>query len=172
MPKPRGYIRIDLPQKSFQLFDTNFPYTFQYSSNATINPSLAPGENPYWINIQYPKFKATIYVSYKTVNNNLQQYTEDSRGFVMKHIPKATSIDELEISNPKNKVYGVIYEIQGIQAASPYQFYLTDSTIHFVRGALYFEVVPNNDSLQPVIAYLKEDLEQMIQTFRWKKNYL
>ena len=87
---------------------------------------------------------------------------------VMKHIPKASSIENKIYENPEKRIYGLTYTIAGVDAASPYQFYLTDSTKHFIRGALYFNTIPNNDSLAPVIEFLKEDINHLIETFEWK----
>jgi gliding motility-associated lipoprotein GldD len=86
----------------------------------------------------------------------------------MKHIPKATAIDSKQFIDEKNHIYGLTYTISGTEAASPFQFYLTDSTRNFIRGALYFNTIPNNDSLAPVIDFLKQDIIHMIETFRWK----
>ena len=85
-----------------------------------------------------------------------------------KHIPKASSIETRVIINPEDDVYGLIYEINGMGAASPYQFFVTDSSSHFLRGALYFNITPNNDSLAPVIDFIKEDIEHLILSLRWK----
>jgi gliding motility-associated lipoprotein GldD len=123
---------------------------------------------PYWINILYTPYHAQLHFSYKVIRDNLKQYLEDSRTLVNKHIPKASAIQQREYVNAENKVYGLVYDIKGSDAASTYQFYLTDSVSKFVRGALYFNLVPNNDSLEPVIGYLKEDIQHMITTFRWK----
>ncbi len=169
-PKPRGYFRIDLPQKSYRVFDSAYPYTFEYPVYSKIVPDTAPEAEPYWINIVFPQFKAEVYLSYKIVNGNLGKYLEDTRSMVMKHIPKASAIENKAYENPENKVYGLTYTISGTEAASPYQFYLTDSTKNFVRGALYFNVVPNNDSLAPVINFLKEDINHMIESFGWKRQ--
>lgn len=166
-PKPYGYFRIDLPKKEYRVFDTTYPYTFEYPVYAVIQPLH---EEPYWININFPQFKGTLHLSYKPVNNNLNKYLEDTRTMVMKHIPKASSIENKQYMNEDRDVYGLTYNITGPGAASPYQFYLTDSTKNFVRGALYFNVVPNNDSLAPVIKFLEEDIKHMIGTFGWKKN--
>jgi gliding motility-associated lipoprotein GldD len=166
MPKPRGYFRIDLPERHYIPFDTTFPYTFEYPSYARISPDN--NGNPYWINIDYPRFKGRIHISYKSVNGNLAQYTEDAHALVMKHIPKASAIDEIRIDNHADHVHGLIYDIKGSGAASAYQFFVTDSTRHFVRGALYFSVLPNNDSLAPVIDFVKSDIQHMLETFRWK----
>ena len=168
-PKPRGYFRIDLPEKSYRKFDTTFPYTFEYPVYAGIQPDSSRMTEPYWINIVYVPFNAQLHFSYKVINNNLKQYLEDSRMLVNKHIPKANAIQQREYLDPANKVYGLVFDIRGSDAASTFQFYLTDSVTKFVRGALYFNLVPNNDSLQPVIGFLKEDIEHMIATFRWKE---
>lgn len=170
IPKPKGFLRIDLPQKSYQNFDTAFPYSFQYPTYSFIKPAQKPVENPYWIDIVFPKFKATIYLSYKPIHDNLRQYTEDSRTFVMKHIPKASSIEEFVVENPENNVYGLIWLIKGQEAASPCQFYLTDSNFHFLRGALYYDFYPNNDSLSPITDFLILDIQHIAQTLKWENT--
>jgi gliding motility-associated lipoprotein GldD len=167
MPKPDGFLRIDLPAKTYQPFDSIYPYAFDYPKYAKI-VSVKNPEQPFWLNIEIPRYKATIYLSYKPVNNNLNTYLEDTRTYVMKHIPKATAIDAMEFSAPNHQVYGLMYEIQGSEAASPCQFYLTDSTKHFLRGALYFNTTPNNDSLAPVIEFIKQDIKHLAQTLTWK----
>ncbi len=167
-PKPRGFFRIDLPEKAYRPFDSAFPYSFEIPVYAKIQPDeKSPGE-PYWINIDFPQFKGRIHISYKKVENNLVKYLEDSRSLVIKHIPKADAISDSLIFRPENKVFGLIYDIEGSRAASPCQFILTDSTTHFLRGALYFNVTPNNDSLAPVIDFIRVDILHMIETLRWK----
>jgi gliding motility-associated lipoprotein GldD len=168
IPKPRGYFRIDFPAKEYARFDTNFPYTFEYPVYSRIIKDSSTLAEPYWINIVYNPFHAQLHISYKVINGNLKDYMEDSRTLVNKHIPKASSISQREYADPANKVYGLVYNIRGSDAASTFQFYLTDSTSNFLRGALYFNLVPNNDSLSPVIDYLKADIEHFISTFRWK----
>ena len=167
-PKPKGYFRIDLLEKEYIKFDSTLPYSFEYPVYARVLPDKHAQAEKYWINISYPQFNGTLYLSYKSVDGNLNKYLEDTRTMVMKHISKASSIENQQYENDISKVYGLTYTISGVAAASPYQFYLTDSTDHFVRGALYFNTVPNNDSLAPVIAFLKEDIQHMIETFEWK----
>ena len=167
-PKPSGYFRIDLPEKKYQPFDTLFPFYFEYPVYARImHDPQAPNE-PYWINVDFPRFRGRIHLSYKEVNGNLSKYLEDSRSLALKHMSKSTGITEQVVNIPDKKVYGLIYTIQGSGAASTYQFYLTDSTRNFIRGALYFSVSPNNDSLAPVISFIQSDINHMIETFRWK----
>jgi gliding motility-associated lipoprotein GldD len=169
-PRPRGYYRIDFPVRNYQLFDTAFPFAFQFPVYASITPDTSRLAEPYWININYPGFHATLHMSYKPVHGNLARLLDDAHTLVNKHIPKANAITQREYADPERHVFGLIYNIRGADAASAVQFYLTDSTQHFVRGALYFNMVPNNDSLAPVIDFLSVDLEHMINTFRWKNQ--
>ena len=168
-PKPRGYFRIDLPEKEYTTFDTTFPYSFEYPVYTDLYIDNRPGAEPYWINIDYPRFRGRLHISYKPVDGNLLEYLEDSRMFVMKHIPKANAIDDSLIIDRERDVYGLFYEIEGPGTASPCQFFLTDSSSHFLRGALYFNFVPNNDSLSPVIDFIKQDIRHLIATFRWEE---
>ncbi|MCK9421914.1 MAG: gliding motility lipoprotein GldD [Bacteroidales bacterium] len=168
-PKPRGYFRIDLPQHQYRSFDTTYPYSFEYPVYATIVPDNSKMTEPYWINVRYSPFNATLHLSYKVIRGNLPEYLEDARTLVNKHIPKANSITQREFNDPEHRVFGLVYEIRGSDAASAYQFYVTDSLTKFLRGALYFNLIPNNDSLAPVIGFLKGEIDHMITTFRWKK---
>jgi gliding motility-associated lipoprotein GldD len=167
-PKPRGYFRIDFPEKKYVKFDTAYPYAFEYPAYADIIADNRASSEPYWINIEFPEYHGRIHISYKPVNKNLDEYLEDSRTFVVKHIPKADAIDDSLIFRPDDRVFGLIYYIEGSQAASPCQFFVTDSSSRFLRGALYFDVSPNNDSLAPVIEFIQEDIRHMLKTFRWK----
>ncbi len=169
-PLPRGYFRIEMPERNYLVSDTTFPYYFEYPAYATLTePRHNPGQD-YWINIEYPQFKATIFLSYKPVENNLITYLEDSYTLVSKHIPKAEDIVDSLIVDKSRQIYGLTYKIQGSGAASPYQFFLTDSSTHFVRGALYFNIVPNNDSLEPVIDFISDDIEHLINTLEWNNE--
>lgn len=168
VPKPRGFFRIELPEKEYRDLDSIFPYTFEYPVYAEISNDPNSLDQPYWINIDFPSFKARVHLSYKAVNNDLEVFAEDSHSLVMKHIPKASAIEEIRIDNEINDIHGIVYDIRGTGAASPYQFYITDSTQHFLRGALYFNTLPNNDSLAPVIEFIKLDIMHMLETTRWK----
>ncbi len=166
-PKPKGYFRIDLPEKQYIRSDTSFPYQFEYPVYAQLsNDPLSP-EELYWVNINFKQFNATLHLSYKEVGNQLINYLDDSHMLVTKHIPKADAIDDSLIVDHQRQVFGLTYQIIGSDAASPYQFFVTDSVNHFVRGALYFNSRPNNDSLQPVIGFLVEDIEHLINTIQW-----
>lgn len=167
-PRPRGYFRIDLPEHEYASLDSSFPYAFAYPVYAQLNPDPFAPEEPYWLNVDFPDFKGRIHLSYKAIDGNLLEYLEDSRQFVMKHIPKASSINDSLIYDPDKKVYGLIYHIEGMGAASPCQFFITDSVQHFIRGALYFDVVPNNDSLAPVIDFIRKDIDHLLETFEWR----
>ncbi len=166
-PKPRGYFRIDFPEKAYIRSDTLFPYSFEYPVYSVISESKHAGDEKFWVDIDFKQFNATVHVSYKKVDDNLFTYLEDAYTLATKHIPKADAIYDSVIIDRSRNIFGLIYQIEGSEVASPYQFLLTDSTSHFVRGALYFNVIPNNDSLQPVIDFIEEDIDHLINTFHW-----
>lgn len=167
-PKPRGYFRIDLPKKEYVTFDTLCPFSFQYPLYAKVDRDTDRNTEEYWYNIQFPAMKATLHLSYKPIAGNIKQFLEDSRTLVYKHTVKADAIDEKLIIDDMNRKFGIYYDIKG-DAASSFQFILTDSTKHFLRGALYFNVRPNKDSLAPVLAFIKKDIEKLVESLRWKK---
>ena len=168
-PKPHGYFRIDLPEKQYVRLDTMRRYSFEYPQNyATITHDRYSPDEKDWANVEFPKFNGTIHLSYKNVDGNLSAYTEDSYHMITKHISKATGIRDSLVMDKDRKVYGLVYFLDGQDVASPLQFYLTDSTEHFLRGSLYFNLRPNNDSLQPVIDFITDDVRHLINTFEWK----
>lgn len=166
-PKPKGYFRIDFPEKKYVTYDSVCPYSFEIPTYSFIDNDKHKGAEPCWLNINFPKFNAQIHLSYKMVNHNLDTLLEQSRDFAIKHQVKATGLEESVIVRDSAKVYGLVYDIQG-NTASNLQFYLTDSTRHFLRGALYFNSVPNIDSQKVVIDFIRKDVERMITTFKWK----
>ena len=167
-PRPYGYFRVDLPAHRYIRFDSvGLPYTFDKSASATVIPRAAKGEN-YWIDISYKTLNANIYGSYKPVKSDLYNLLEDTRSIVYKHDVRADAITETPFENRNKRVFGILYDLSG-NTASPVQFIVTDSTRHFFRGALYFENVPNKDSIAPMAEYVREDIVRMIESFEWKK---
>lgn len=167
-PKPRAYFRIDFPEKEYVRIDTMRYFSFEYPVYSTITPDyLSPNEKE-WINIEYPAYKGTLHLSYKTVEDNLGKYLEDSYYMMTKHVTRAMGIRDSLIINPDRDVYGLMYFIEGEGVASSLQFYLTDSVRHFMRGSLYFNVNVNNDSLAPVIDFITDDVRHLIETMEWK----
>lgn len=167
IPKPRGYFRIDLPEKKYSSFQSECPYTFNYPQYADVEPYRGSMNERCWFNIEYKRFKGTVHLSYYGISGDLAKHIEDSRALAYKHSVKANAIDEKLISYPERKVYGLLYEISG-NAASSVQFYLTDSTTNFVRAALYFKASPNFDSIAPVQEFVRADIDTLIKSFRWK----
>lgn len=168
-PKPKGYFRIEFPEHSYQKLDTTFPYSFEYAKIAEIQPDSHKDAEKYWCNIAYPSYNGKIHLSYKKINNNFYDLLEDSRKLAYKHTIKADAINERLFEDSTKHVIGILYEIKG-NAASPYQFFLTDSIEHFLRGSLYFNTIPNKDSLAPVIDFIGEDITHLIETLEWT-NY-
>jgi gliding motility-associated lipoprotein GldD len=164
-PKPMGYFRINLIEKEYTYTNASVPYTFEYPSNiATIRPHR---NNPLWIDVAYPIYNAKIHCSYLPIKGNFYEISEDTRAFVYKHSVKANAITQQVFENDEAKVYGVLYEIKG-NVASSLQFTLTDSIQHYFRGAVYFNNRPNNDSIAPVLSYIREDVVRIMETLKWK----
>lgn len=171
-PRPKGYYKIPFPPKAYKVFDEpGYPYSFEYPVYAQISKDTsffgeAP-ENPWWVNIDFPQFHGKLYVSYKSVGNyKLDKLVADAFNMTGKHTVKASSIDDSLMVTP-NQIHGIFFKVGG-DVATANQFFLTDSTRHFLRGSLYFDATPNQDSLAPVNAFLTEDMRHMINTFRWK----
>ncbi len=169
-PKPRGLFRIALPEKSYRQFDVSFPYRFEHPEYSRVEPDMREWAEDYWADIVFDQFNARIHLSYKPISHSdeLYGFFDDAYTFVHKHIPKATGIREETFIHPEENVYAMLFRIRGREAASAIQFYATDSLSHFLRGALYFNITPNNDSLAPVIDFLEEDIKHMIATLEWK----
>jgi len=168
VPKPHGFFRIDLPQKQYVVFDSIYPFRFEtpvYSRVIEIEKDTFESNK---INIEYSNYKATLHLTYLPLKNNLDLYITDTYKYVDKHIPKASNIDEKLYTNDLSKVYGLTFKIEGSGVASPFQFFVTDSIQHFLRGALYFKMAPKNDSLKPVIDFISSDINHMINTLSWK----
>ncbi|MBR5631641.1 MAG: gliding motility lipoprotein GldD [Bacteroidales bacterium] len=168
LPKPRGYFRIDLPEKAYTRVDTIERYSFECPQYALVTPDPYSPNEKNWVNIEMPQFKGSIHITHKPVNGNLSEYLEDVHTMVTKHLQKANGVSDSLIVNDEHHVYGLFIEMDGKGVATPMQFYLTDSTRNFVRGALYFNFKPDNDSMQPVINFIREDIDHMINTFEWK----
>ncbi|MFY7651793.1 MAG: gliding motility lipoprotein GldD [Chitinophagaceae bacterium] len=172
-PKPRGYFAIDFPEKKYQTFQQQgYPYSFEYPIYAkVIKDSTFFGEaseNPWWINIQFPQFNGTLHISYKSIGtNNFDKLINDAFKLTNKHTSRATSINDSVFTNA-NGVSGVFFNVGG-DVATANQFFVTDSTKHFLRGALYFDASPNQDSLSIINQFLVKDMLHLINSFQWKK---
>lgn len=169
-PKPRGYFRIDLPVKEYEAFPYAFPYSFEVPVYGNFVPDTRAAAQPYWANIAFPDFDAYLHLTYKPIRNQqqLESFLGDAHTFVNRHIPKASGIEEELIIDPHRRVFGQLFHIKGQDVASSVQFFVTDSVENFLRGSLYFSVVPNNDSLAPVIDFLRQDVRHLLHTLQWE----
>jgi len=168
LPKPKGYNRIPLPDRTYNALSDSFPYSFEYSRHAELKKDSSYISEPFWIHVYYPDFEADIQITYKSINRNeklLEEYLKDAYTLTSKHQIKAYSIEENIMKTAEGKT-AVIAELEG-EVPSQFQFFVTDSTDHFLRGALYFRTAMKNDSLAPVIEYVKVDIVHMINTIEW-----
>jgi gliding motility-associated lipoprotein GldD len=170
-PKPRGYFKISFPEHQYQSFNRpDFPYSFEYPVYAQIIRDTSffedKPENPYWINVDFPQFHARIYISYKQIaSGNFEKLRDDAYKLTYKHTYKATSIEDSVMKTPLG-ITGIFFNVGG-NAATAKQFFVSDSAKHFLRGALYFDTTPNEDSLGIVNQFLQEDMKHLINTLKW-----
>ncbi|MCB0486837.1 MAG: gliding motility lipoprotein GldD [Cyclobacteriaceae bacterium] len=170
-PKPKGYNRLVLPEPAYQPLPDSLPYAFEYSTHATLLKDTSWVREKHWVEISYPELKATIHVTFKRLQHSeelLKEYLNDAYTLTAKHQIKAYAIDESITRTPSGKT-AVIAEIEG-EVPSQFQFTMTDSVNNFLRGALYFNVKVQNDSLRPAIEYVKKDIMQLINTLEWKRD--
>lgn len=163
LPKPKAYLDLSYPPASYKTLDLERPYRFQVSKSS--QQKDAPNN---WLKIQYPELKASIDLTYRPVNNNLRELLQESERLVFKHTVKADKIASNDFVNKDKKVFGTLYEISG-NAASQLQFHLTDSTRHFIKGALYFKTRPNFDSIVPAVAHIRKDILVLIESLEWRQ---
>ncbi|TKK64330.1 hypothetical protein FC093_22755 [Ilyomonas limi] len=172
IPKQEGYFEIPLPEKKYVQFDkASYPYTFEYPAYARIIKDTtffdSIPKDSFWINIDFPQFDARIYMSYKNIGKyKLEQLVDDAYKMTGKHTVKASGIED-SLIHPAENVAGIFFKVEG-DVATANQFFVTDSTHNFLRGALYFDATPNEDSLRPVHDFLVKDMKHLINTFRWK----
>lgn len=188
--KKTGYFKIDFPERKYRTFSyTNFPYSFEYPEYAQIIHDStyfdSSPENPYWINIDFPQFHGRIFLSYKIIGgtatykvrqadgkykdsvgvNHFDNMVNDAFNLTNKNQVVASSIKD-SLIHTRNGITGVFFKVGG-NAATAKQFFLSDTTKNFLRGALYFDVTPNADSLRPVQEFLQKDIEHLINSFKW-----
>ena len=169
LPKPKGFNRIELPEFSYQPLPDSFPYSFEYSKEARLLRDSSWISERYWINLHYPKLGATVQITYKPVTDSIiREFLSDSYKLTSQHNIKAYAIEEKIIELP-NGLYASFTELEG-EVPTQAQFHITDkdSSDHFLRGALYFPTATKNDSLAPVINYVKQDMIHLITTLRWE----
>ncbi len=162
LPKPKAQLRLEYPSSNYTLISTDCPYIFETSDASKVHIN-----DKCWVNIDYDKLNATINMTYRPVENNLNELFLEAEKLTFNHTIKADGISSIPYANKENKVYGSIFEVSG-NAASPIQFHVTDSSRHFITGAVYFNVQPNYDSIKPAISYLQKDIIRMIESMQWK----
>jgi len=171
IPKPTGFNRIELPSHDYQSIEGSYPYQFEYSQHAVVEKDSSWMSEPYWIHLNYKDLGADVQLTYKSLDgdqNKLRELLDDAYRLTTKHQIKAYAIDESILQTPKGHV-AVVAELSG-EVPSQFQFYSTDSSQHFLRGALYFPTATKNDSLQPVIDFIKVDIVHLLNTLEWTEK--
>jgi gliding motility-associated lipoprotein GldD len=170
LPKPPGYNRIDLPRHEYNRLEEGYPYQFDFSLQSQVEPGWFNLNEKEWINLNYKKLGAKVHLTYKKIDQNTEfkALSNDAFNLTAKHQIKAYGIEEVVILTP-NGYSAVVAELTG-EVPTQFQFFVTDSTTHFLRGALYFNTALKNDSLAPVIEYIKIDLAHLINTVTFEKK--
>ena len=162
LPKPKAQLRLEYPAPNYDLINSSCPYTFEKSNYAVVKVN-----DKCWVNMDYHELNASVNMTYRPVNQNLKELFLEAEKLTFNHTIKADGISSVPYANRDKKVYGSVFEVTG-NAASPIQFHVTDSSKHFITGAVYFNVQPNYDSIKPAINYLQKDIIRMIESMEWK----
>ncbi len=168
LPKPPGYNRIDLPAHQFQELEQGYPYQISYSEHSQIEKDSFNLAEDTWINLNYADFGAKVHLTYKKIdgkNVDFKKLSNDAFNLTAKHQKKAYGIEEAILVTPQGYT-GVVAELEG-EVPTQFQFFVTDSTDHFLRGALYFNTAMKNDSLAPVIEYIKVDMAHLMNSVKF-----
>lgn len=170
LPKPKAELRLEYPVPEYQRVITPLPFSFEKNKLAKpiTKVKIDEASTTYGLDVDYPSLKGTIYLTYRPVNNNLTSLLRDAQNLTQKHVTKADEIVEQIYENKEANAFGMFYEVGG-NAASQSQFYLTDSTKHFLNGSLYFYAKPNFDSLYPAAVYLKNDIRHLMESIQWEE---
>ncbi|RAI95283.1 gliding motility lipoprotein GldD [Algoriphagus yeomjeoni] len=168
LPKPPGYNRIDLPDHSFERLTTGYPYQIDYSSYSKVEADTFNLDEEDWVNLNYEEFGAKVHLTYKRIDGdrvNFRQLSSDAFRLTAQHQVKAYGIEEVVLLTPEGYT-GVVAELTG-EVPTQFQFFVTDSTDNFLRGALYFNTAMKNDSLAPVIEFIKEDMAHLMNSVKF-----
>jgi len=171
IPKPKAFLRLEYPKPQYKEVNINLPFTFEKNiiSNNIETIKASKDQKTLGVDINYPSIKATIYITYKKINKeNLRNFLIDAQNITQTHAKKANAIIAQPFTNSENHVYGTLFEVEG-NAASQSQFYVTDSVNHFLTGSLYFYAKPNYDSILPAVSYIKNDIQHLMETLKWKE---
>ncbi len=170
-PKPRGYFRIQHPEPTYRSVETACPVAFELPQYAAVERVVgeASSDGNCWFNVVFPSMKARWHMTWVPVGEaGIATMIEDAHQLAFSHDIKALGIGRKRFAFPEHRAYGVFFELDG-PVASPLQFYATDSTGHFLRGSLYFDHVPNPDSLAPSLDRVREDTRHLLETLTWKQ---
>lgn len=162
LPKPKSYLKLQYPEAVYKKIETDCPYNFEISNSSNFNL-----KNNCWASIEYPQIKATIHVTYREVNNNLEEILKEVEKLTFEHTIKANAINAIPYENLDKRVFAKLYNIEG-DVATNIQFRATDSVKHVLSGSLYFYAKPNYDSILPAIKYIEKDIVHLVETLEWK----
>ena len=173
-PKPQAYLRIDMPEHNYVGTDTmpacaTLPFSFEMNNLAALSLKEHT-QRDMWVDINYPQWDGVVFLTHRRLRSpdSLRSQVDESTRLLEQHYQVTSGVEEQRYEDPEHRVYGTVYYLKGRKVASTCQFWLTDSTRNFLRGALFINHTPNNDSLAPVIGYMQADIEHLVETLRWR----
>lgn len=173
VPKPRTYLRFDFAPKQYTLCDTlPLPFTFERATESQM-VLKKQARNMVWVDLTYPQYKGIVFLSYLPLHGveNLAKQVDTSYRLLKMHFDRSSGVEERQYVDEDNRVFATTYLLKGASVASTYQFWATDSSDHFLRGSLYLDCPPSNDSLAPILDYLRQDLVHLLETLRWRTTH-
>lgn len=162
LPKPKSYLKLQYPENAYVKVNSDCPYSFEISKYAKIQV-----QNNCWAKIEYPNLKATIHITYRNVDGNLNEILKEVENLTFEHTIKADAISDRPYDNLKKRVFAKLYNVDG-NVATNIQFSATDSLKHVLSGALYFYAKPNYDSIIPAVKYIEKDMMHLVETLEWQ----
>jgi gliding motility-associated lipoprotein GldD len=168
VPKPKAFLSLEYPKANYQNIETQLPFTFEKNKLTTVE-TISKNHKILGLNLNYPSLNATVYLTYKKLNNNLKNYITEAQVITQNHAKIAREVSERAFENKQTNVYGKLYNLKGA-VASPIQFFISDNKSNFLLGALYFKTRPNYDSIFPAVDYIKKDIVQLMESVRWKNQ--
>ncbi|RMB56426.1 gliding motility lipoprotein GldD [Dokdonia sinensis] len=163
IPKPQGFLSLEYPAPIYEKIASACDYSFEKNNLGTVR-----FKDDCSAVIDYPKLDASLFITYRKVTGNIETLLRDAQKLTYEHVRKADNIAEEKYINDQQNAYGMFYDVLG-NAASQSQFYVTDSTNHFLTGSIYFNVKPNYDSIYPAAVYLKNDIRRLMETVEWEE---
>ena len=171
VPKPPTYLRTEFPEHTYRMVSNDCPYELKLAEIYNYKPCIFEKSNFCMQQIDLGPLNGSLFLYYIRIpsKDSLPAIINYANDKVDDHKIKADKIDFTQLIDRDKRVFGTFFELKG-NVATNFQFYLTDSTNNFLRGEVLLNCRPNYDSLRPSLEYLKRDLLELVNNFKWQSN--